>query len=55
MTLVTATQAHLASKDDNFMDCSRGLILQERTDDEAPCSAGPNDSEVFVTRHVLVQ
>ena len=47
VTPVTATQPHLASKDDNFMDCSRGLIISEPADD----SAGPGDSEVLVARH----
>lgn len=55
MAPVTATQAHLASKDDNLMDCPCGLIFQELTDEEATCVAGPDDSEVLVTRHVLVQ
>jgi len=46
---------YLASKDDNFVDCPRSLILQELADDAAACSSGPDDSKILATRHVLVE
>ena len=42
-------QVYLASEDDDFIDRSGSLVLQELVDDEVSYGAGANDSKVLVT------
>jgi hypothetical protein len=48
-------KAYLASEDNNFVDSSCSLILQELTDDEATDSTGSGDSKVLESRHTLLR
>ena len=44
--------SYLAGEDDNFVDRSSSLVLQELADGETAKVAGPDDSEIFIPGHV---
>jgi hypothetical protein len=48
-------EAYLASEDNNFVDSSCSLILQELTHDKATYSTGSGDGKVLETRHALLR
>jgi hypothetical protein len=45
---------YLASKDDDLLDDSGSLILEELLNDVAADGTGPNDGEFGVSRHELI-
>ena len=47
-------KVYLACKDDDLIDRPGSLLHQELTDDKATCQAGADNSEVLVSRHVLI-
>ena len=42
---------YLAGEDDDLVDRSSSLVLQELADDDTTKRAGPNDGEIFVPGH----
>jgi hypothetical protein len=44
--------SYLAGEDDNFVNCSSSLVLQELADEETANVAGPDDGEIFIRGHV---